>query len=143
MNRAADLITVLITALAVAAAHEAMHGVAYLVLGYRVAYGMSVHPFAVYVTAFGQWHKRDHSIVTALLPVVLLTAVGVPMLALPDRTIVLVGLTALMMNASAAVGDLYLVWCLLRLPRATLFYPVDMNTMLVCIPVAGDEEEPT
>ena len=56
------------------------------------------------------------------------------MLALPNTIIVWLALIALMMNTGGAVGDLYLVWRLLRLPRETLLYDVDVKTMLIYVP---------
>jgi len=129
------MITVVLTALTTVMSHELLHGAAYRVFGYRVSYGVSLYPFAAYVAAFGQWHSRDRSIVSALAPTVVLTAVCAPLLALSSSTGVWVGLTALTLNASAVVGDLYLAWRLLRMPRGTLFYPIDMEKMLVYVPV--------
>ena len=140
IDRVADMIIVLLTGLATMMAHELLHGAAYRVFGYRVTDGLSLHPIAAYVAAFGQWHRRNGSIVTALVPTVVLTAVCAPMLTLSNPAVVLVGLTALTLNASAVVGDLHLVWRLFRMPRGTLFYPVDMKTMLVCVPVVQGEE---
>ena len=45
-----------------------------------------------------------------------------------------VAVTALMMNTAGAVGDMYLAWRLLRMPRATLLYDKDVKTMLVYRP---------
>jgi predicted neutral ceramidase superfamily lipid hydrolase len=140
IDRVADMIMVLLTGLATMMAHELLHGVAYRALGYRVTYGLSLHPIAAYVAAFGQWHRRNRSIATALAPTVVLTAVCTPLLTLSSPTAVLVGLIALSVNASAVVGDLYLAWCLFRMPQGTLFYPVDMETTLVYVPVAQGEE---
>ena len=56
------------------------------------------------------------------------------LLALSNSTIVLLALASLMMNTGGAVGDLYLVWRLLRLPRETLLYDVDVKTMLIYMP---------
>jgi hypothetical protein len=139
-DRVADTGTVLLTALATMMAHELLHGAAHRAFGYRVSYGVSVHPVAAYVAAFGQWHTRNRSIVTALVPTVVLTAVCAPLLTLSSPSGVLMGLTALTMNASAVAGDLYLAWCLFRMPRGTLLYPVDMETLRVYVPVAQGEE---
>jgi hypothetical protein len=135
LDRVGDMVTMLLTALAVTMAHELLHGLAYRVLGYRVTYGFSLHPIAAYVAAFGQWHTRGRSVITALVPLVVLTAACAPLLTLSNPMVVLVGLTALTLNTSAVVGDLYLVWCVLRMPRGTLFYPIDLETMLVYVPL--------
>lgn len=127
------MVTVIVSALLTLVAHELLHAAAYRMYGYQVTHGVSLRPFAAYVVALNQWHRRNRSIVTALTPVVALTVVLVPLLALCNRVGLLVGYTALAMNASAAVGDLYLAWRLMRMPRSTLFYPVDMDTMLVYV----------
>jgi hypothetical protein len=133
IDRASDMATVIVSALLTLVAHELLHAAAYRAYGYQVTYGVSLHPLAAYVVALNQWHRRNRSIVTALTPVVALTLVCVPLLALCDCVAILVGSTALAMNASAAVGDLYLAWRLVRMPQSTLFYPVDTDTMLVYV----------
>jgi hypothetical protein len=74
----------------------------------------------------------------ALAPLIALTAILVPMLAVSSRIVVLVGMSALLMNTAGAVGDVYLVWRLKRLPRPTSLYDVDEKTMLVYVPVVEE-----
>lgn len=135
-DRLVKLFLVVVTVLAIMVVHELVHGVAYRLLGYRVTFGVSTHLFAAYAAAFGQWQTRNHNIVVALAPLVVLTGVCTPLLALPNSTIVLLALAALMMNTGGAVGDLYLAWRLSRLPRETLLYDVDVKTMLIYMPDA-------
>ncbi|MBN1579956.1 MAG: DUF3267 domain-containing protein, partial [Anaerolineae bacterium] len=130
-DRLVQLVLVVATVLITMVIHELVHGLAYRLLGYRVTFGVSVHLFAAYAAAFGQWQTRDHNIVAALAPLVVLTLLCIPMLALPNTVIVWLALIVLMMNTSGAVGDLYLVWRLLHLPRKTLLYDVDVKTMLI------------
>jgi hypothetical protein len=129
-----DLLSMVITVLATTLVHELVHGAAYRLLGYRVTFGVSGHLLAAYAAAFDQWQTRDHNLVVALAPLVVLTAILVPVLAARNRVLVLVAVTALMMNTAGAVGDMYLVWHLLRMPRATLLYDIDAKTMLVYQP---------
>jgi hypothetical protein len=130
-NRLVKLLLAVITVLLTIVVHELIHGVALRLLGYRVTFGISLHLFAAYAAAFGQWQTRNHNILVALAPLLSLTIVCVPLLALPNSAIVWLALIVLMMNTSGAVGDLYLVWQLLRLPRETLLYDVDVKTMLI------------
>ena len=134
VNGAVDLLPVAVTVLATTTIHELVHGAAYRLLGYRVTFGMSRHLLAAYAAAFGQWQTRVHNLIVALAPLVALTGILLPLLTLKNRVVVLVAVTALMMNTAGAVGDMYLAWRLLRMPRATLLYDKDVKTMLVYRP---------
>lgn len=140
VNGAADLVPVTVTVLATITVHELVHGLAYQLLGYQVSYGASLHLLAAYAAAFGQWQKRNHNLVVALAPLALLTALFAPMLAMQQRLVVLIAATALMMNTAGAVGDVYLCWRLLAMPRGTLLYDVDVMTMLVYVPEGEGSE---
>jgi hypothetical protein len=129
-----DLLPVVVTVLATTTIHELIHGAAYQLLGYRVSFGMSGHLLAAYAAAFDQWQTRNHNLIVALAPLVALSAVFFPLLAVRNRAVVLVAVTALMMNTAGAVGDLYLIWRLLRMPRAALLYDRDVKTMLIYLP---------
>jgi hypothetical protein len=133
-----DLLPVVVTVLATTTIHELIHGVAYRLLGYRVTFGVSGHLLAAYAAAFDQWQTRNHNLVVALAPLVALTGILVPLLAVRNRVVVLVAVTALMMNTAGAVGDIYLAWRLLRMPRATLLYDRDVKTMLIYQPEGQD-----
>jgi len=129
-----DLLPVAVTVLATALIHEGIHGVAYRLLGYRVTFGLSKHLLAAYAAALDQWQTRPHNLIVALAPLVLLTGILLPLLAVRSRAVVLMALAALMMNTAGAVGDLYLAGRLLRMPRGTLLYDKDDRTMLVYRP---------
>ena len=138
VNGFTDLLPVIVTALAITIIHELVHGLTYQLLGYKVSYGVSAHLFAAYAAAFKQWQKRNHNLAVALAPLVILTGLFLPMLAIQNRVVVLVAVTALMMNTAGAVGDMYLCWQLLRMPRTTLLYDMDIKTMLVYKPEVQD-----
>ena len=129
-----DLLPVAVTVLATALFHEGIHGVAYRLLGYRVTFGLSKHLLAAYAAAFDQWQTRPHNLIVALAPLVLLTGILLPLLAVRSRAVVLVALAALMMNTAGAAGDLYLAGRLLRMPHGTLLYDMDDETMWVYSP---------
>jgi hypothetical protein len=133
-----DLLPVVVTVLATTTIHELLHGAAYQLLGYRVTFGVSGHLLAAYAAAFDQWQTRNHNLIVALAPLVALTGTLVPLLAVKNRVVVLVAVTVLMMNTAGGVGDVYLAWRLLRMPRATLLYDRDVKTMLVYRPQDRD-----
>lgn len=128
------LLWVCAAVLATVIIHEIVHGLAYQLLGYQVSYGVSLRLLAAYAGAFGQWQQRNHNLIVALAPLLGLTLLFVPLLAVPNPTVALVAFTALLFNTGGAVGDLYLAWRLLRLPPATLLYDVDVSTMLIYTP---------
>jgi len=114
--------------------HEWVHGLIYRILGYRVSYGLSWRMGAAYAAAFGQWQKRDHNLLAALAPLVVLTPLLIGLLATSNHLLNLAAFSALIFNTSGAVGDLYLTWRLLRLPKGALLYDIDPKTMLIYLP---------
>lgn len=129
-----DLALVVITIVVTVLVHELIHGLVYQLLGYRVSYGVSLKLIAAYAGAFAQWQRRDHNIVVALAPLLVLNLALLPLLASSSPTLLLIGFTALLFNTGGAVGDVYLAGRLLRLPRATLLYDADTQTMLLYLP---------
>lgn len=129
-----DLLLVVVTIIVTVIIHEAVHGLVYQLLGYKVTYGASLQLLAAYAGAFKQWQKRDHNIAVAAAPLLLLSLLLLPLLALDSRMLVLVGFTALLFNIGGAVGDIYLIWRLARLPRETLVYDLDPTSMLLFLP---------
>lgn len=129
-----DLGVVLLTVILTVLGHEWIHGVAYQLLGYRVTYGASLKLLAAYAAAFGQWQRRRDNLIVALAPLVVITLLLMPLLGVSNRILVVVAFTALLFNFSGAVGDLYLTWRLLRMPRGTLLYDVDPSLMLIATP---------
>lgn len=113
--------------------HELIHGLAYRILGYRVSYGI-YWKLGFYTAALRQFQQRDHIIASALAPLVLLTVVMLPMLAIRNNLIVEVAFIVLLVNTSGAFGDLYLTWRLSRIPRRTLAYDTDSSHSYVYEP---------
>ena len=114
--------------------HELIHGGLLRHYGYRASYGVEWRLFVAYTAAFGQFQQRDHAVQTALAPLMIITIAMLPLLAVPNHYIVTVAFAALLTNTPGAVGDLYLAWRLLRLPRQTLVYDVDPQQMLIYLP---------
>jgi hypothetical protein len=114
--------------------HEAIHVVIIRVFGYHASCGFTWRQLAAYAGAFGQWQLRRHALLITLAPLVVITAVAIPFLGAPQRSLVVVGFSALLANTSGVAGDLYVTWQLLRLPRQALIYDVDPTQMLIGVP---------
>lgn len=130
-----ELVIALLVFPAVILLHEATHGLTYQLLGYRVSYGLAPELGAAYAAAFGQFQKRGHNLIAAIMPLLVITLIGVPLLTVPDnRLLALVMFVALLVNTSGAVGDVYIIWRLLRMPPGTLLYDVSVEQMLIYEP---------
>ncbi len=135
-----DLVVVIVTLVITITVHELIHGLVYRSFGYQVKYGVSLHLFAAYAGAFGQWQKRNHNLIVALAPLVSLTVLLGPLLSIPNQSSMLIVFTALLFNIGGAVGDIYLTWRLLRLPQNALLYDMDEATMLIYRPIAAHQK---
>ncbi|HEU4325022.1 MAG TPA: DUF3267 domain-containing protein [Roseiflexaceae bacterium] len=129
-----DVLVLLATIIATVLLHELVHGLAYRVLGYRVSYGVSLRLVAAYAAAFGQWQRRDHNLLVALAPLLVMTPLLLLLVALGGPTTARLAFAALLFNSAGAVGDLYLAYRLLRAPAATLLYDADPRTMWMAFP---------
>lgn len=94
---------------------------------------------AFYVAAFGQFQRREELFPIGIAPLVVVTAVFAPLLAVPVPVVALTALLVLVVNATGAVGDLYLLWRLWRLPEETLMYDTDLRHWYVFEPSGADE----
>jgi len=115
-------------------AHELIHGLVLRHYGYRVSYGLEWRVMAVYAGAFGQFQTRNHALIVALAPLVIISILMAPLLAVPNHYVVSVAFSVLLTNTPGAVGDVYLVARLLHLPRRSLLYDLDPVRMLVFVP---------
>jgi hypothetical protein len=101
--------------------HELLHGVAMKYYGGEPRYGAGVTHFVLpyaYATTDTEF-TRNQFIVTALTPLVVITAVGVPLMLLLELPVLVVPLA---LNVGGAVGDLWMVRLLLR-------YPADVDVV--------------
>jgi hypothetical protein len=121
--RPIDLALLLLATPLTVVVHELIHGLA---IAWRLG--------AAYAGAFGQFQRRKDMFVVALAPLGVLTALLIPLLMVPSRPVVVTAFMMLVLNTGGAVGDLYLVWRLLRLPRASLLYDVDTQHMFIFEP---------
>lgn len=114
--------------------HELIHGLALERYGYEPSYGVAPHMGAFYAAAFHQFTVREHMFPVALAPLVVLSAVGLPLLAVPVPLFALFVFLALVFNAAGAVGDLYIAARMLRMPAGTLMYDSDIRHSYVFYP---------
>jgi hypothetical protein len=114
--------------------HELVHGAVFGRYGYRVSYGAMPHIGAFYATPFHQFVAREHVFPVALAPLVLLSVVGLPLLAVPVPLVAFFAFQSLVINAAGASGDLYIVAYLLRRPAGTLLYDSDVRHSYVFEP---------
>ncbi|WP_340674438.1 DUF3267 domain-containing protein [Natrinema zhouii] len=70
-----------------------------------------------------------------LAPLVSIAIVATPLLAVPVPSIAVTAYMVLVINTTGAVGDLYIIWCLRRMPEGTLLYDVDLRHMYVFEPL--------
>ena len=111
-----DSTITLLVAVVTIVLHEYIHGCGIRLHGYQVYYGVHWRKFMVYAGVFDQSMQRQHVLQIALAPVVIITVAMLPLLAFPNRYVVLMAFTALLTNTTGSVGDLYLVWHLQYLP---------------------------
>ena len=115
-------------------AHEAIHGFVYARLGYKVTYGMSGQLGAAFAAAFQQFQTRNHNLLVALAPLFVLTPLGLLLLTSANLFIQRIGFTIALFNTGGAIGDLYLTYRLLRLPRQALLYDANEREMYILLP---------
>jgi hypothetical protein len=96
--------------------HEAAHGIVYWALtGRRPVFGFKGWYF--YAAAPGWYFTRGQFLAAGLAPLVLVPLLALPVLAFAPALVALVATLGLTVNATGALGDLYLVARLLRQPR--------------------------
>jgi hypothetical protein len=114
--------------------HELVHGVVFGRYGYEVSYGAMPQIGAFYATPFHQFVARDHVVPVALAPLVVISLVGLPLLAVPVPIVAFFVFQLLVINATGASGDLYIVAVLSRKPAGTLLYDSDLRHSYVFEP---------
>ncbi len=97
--------------------HEAVHGIAAMLAGVRPSYGIG--PGFAYTTFPDPVPKRAYLMI-GLAPLIVLSAIGLPLAAIWDGGAGLV-LFFLVVNAAGAVGDLWMSWRIALQPPDALF----------------------
>jgi hypothetical protein len=135
MDLTAIAVPVLLALVVTVVAHEWLHGLVFRYYGYDVSYGFVPSMGAFYAAAFEQFHDRDELLRIGLAPLVVITAVCLPLLAVPISSVAMTAALVLVVNTAGAVGDLYLAWRLWRLPPNTLMHDVDIRHSYVYEPL--------
>lgn len=112
------LVVLVITFVAIVL-HEGIHGLAFRVFGkVRPTFGFRwVYAFAA---APGNFIPRDRYLPVALAPLVVLSILGVALMAVAPAQWLTAILLACVVNASGSVADIWVAWLLLRMPAETL-----------------------
>ncbi|HET8910093.1 MAG TPA: DUF3267 domain-containing protein [Ktedonobacteraceae bacterium] len=99
--------------------HEGLHGICYLfftrsrpVFGFKGLYA--------YAAAPGWYIPRPQFIVTGLAPLIVLSLLGLIVMPILPISLLPALVFSLTVNASGAVGDMYMIWITLRQPAKTL-----------------------
>ena len=136
----AGLVVLLATFVATTVVHEAIHGTVARLLGYRVSYGIVWSMAAAYAASFEQPIARRDTAIVAAAPLAVLTPFGIALLPVVDGLALLVAFFTLVLNTASAVGDLYLLARLARMPEGTVLYDVSVDEMLVYEPAGPSGE---
>ena len=122
--------------------HELLHGAVMAYYGQDVTYGVNLAMGAFYASAFGQFQRRRELFAIGLAPLVGVTLLASPLLLVPVPVVALTAYVILVMNATGAAGDLYVLWRLWRLPPETLMYDADLRHWYVFEPLDSPGESP-
>lgn len=100
--------------------HELCHGLAIRWAGHRPRYGVLLRKGAFYATADGALFRRDVFICIALAPLALLTPAGMALVWLLPDSIGYYAALAVILNAGASIGDLWMAAAARRYPPDAL-----------------------
>lgn len=128
------IIPFIVALLVVVVVHELIHGAVMHYYGKDVTYGVNPRMGAFYTAAFGQFQEIEELVPIAIAPLVVITLVGTPLLFIPAPTIALIVYFVLTINATGAVGDVFIIWQLRQLPEGTLMYDADLRHWYVFEP---------
>jgi hypothetical protein len=100
--------------------HEAAHGLAlWVITRERPVFGFK--GWYAYTDAPGWYLSRGQIVVAYLAPLVLLTAIGLPLVAFAPAGVSLLVLFAMVMNTVGAIGDVYFTVLVLRIKGPVIF----------------------
>lgn len=128
------IIPFIVALLVVVVVHELIHGAVMYYYAKDVTYGVNLMMGAFYTAAFGQFQEIEELVPIAIAPLVVITLVGTPLLFIPVPTIALTVYFVLTINATGAVGDVFVIWQLRQLPKGTLMYDADLRHWYVFEP---------
>src|SRR5262249_48804282 len=99
--------------------HEAVHGLFFWLLTRSIP-RFGFRGWYAYAAAPGWFLPRAAFVAVGLAPLLATSVVGLALTAVLPQGLVTVVLLALIFNAMGSVGDMYLVWRVLRAPRRTV-----------------------
>jgi hypothetical protein len=114
-TNALDVLVLLLLATVILVPHELLHGLAIRYYGGKAKYGVGVAHFILpyaYATTDHEF-SRDQFIVVLLTPLIVMTAVGVPLMLAFEWGWLIIPLAA---NAAGAIADLWMTLTLLAFP---------------------------
>lgn len=129
------VIPFIVAMIVVSVVHELIHGAIMHYYGKDVTYGVNPAMGAFYTSAFGQFQASNELIPIAIAPLVVISLVGTPLLFVSIPIVAITVYLVLVINATGAVGDLYLIWRLQRMPAGTLMYDADLRHWYVYEPL--------
>ena len=110
----------LICGIAFVPLHEFVHGLCFkYIAGGKPTYGQKL-PFFLYAACENRYICKKHYFVITLAPLVVFMALLAPVCALVPQSWFWIPYFALVLNASGAVGDMYIAFLLLRMPKDVL-----------------------
>jgi hypothetical protein len=116
-----NLLLLLLLVIGVLVLHEALHGAAAMVYGAKPKFGAALlHRFVpvLYCTTPGHYFTRRQFAIFALMPLVVISTLGVILLAVTPWGLMLIA--PLAVNFGGAVGDIWFIGLLLQQPPGTL-----------------------
>jgi len=115
----ASVTVIILTAAAAILLHELVHGgFFWLYTRQRPRFGLGLG--YAYAAAPGWYLPRSHYLVIGLSPLIALTLAGAAALLLVPSSIILPLLFGMTVNAAGSVGDLWIIWQVLRQPGPIL-----------------------
>jgi len=108
--------------------HELIHGLAIMHEGHKPRYGVQSFtiarvikiPYVLYATADNALFLRNAFIMVALAPVVVITLLGMLLIALLPTSVGSYIAIAVILNGGGAIGDIWMTWVVLRYPPDAL-----------------------
>lgn len=137
-----SLFTIALVFVAVLLAHEALHGLGFLLFGARPKFGFMFRgglPYA-YATCPGKLFSRPQYCVIGALPLVGISLAAFALLPFPQAAVD--GLVAFGFNTASAVGDLWMLALVLQSPAGTRFVDPDGTSMAALLPEGHRGERP-
>jgi hypothetical protein len=127
--------------------HEWLHGLAIQWFQHKPIYGMKFAnvgrlklPLLLYTTAGDVYFGRYSFIFIALVPVVVITLVGMAFIALLPDYLTYYLVVAIIINGSGAIGDFWMTWVVLRYPHDALVRD-EADSIRVYIRTTPDPEQ--